>query len=132
METRFCKATSLSGKPCKNNALAGRDYCLAHDKSPDSVAKFLKITSKGGKKPRTLIGKLKGFQAKDSVDFAEGVRRILEIMLSQGLIKNTRDVSVFNGLVGTYIKLEQSAVLPKKMREIEAKLAEANKKLTDN
>ncbi|OGM77851.1 hypothetical protein A2375_02005 [Candidatus Woesebacteria bacterium RIFOXYB1_FULL_31_120] len=130
MEVNICKATTSNDKPCKNPCLTGREFCFAHDPDPVSRAKFLAITAKGGKKPRTLIAALKGFKAKDSVDFAEAVRRILEMIIAKGLIKTTKDVAVFNSLVGTFLKLEQGSIVPAKMREIELKLAEKNKALS--
>lgn len=34
-EIKKCKATTLKGKPCKSNALAGTDFCKRHDSEPN-------------------------------------------------------------------------------------------------
>lgn len=123
-EIKICDGINkTTGLKCKKPALKKKNYCLFHDPDPASVQARWVISKKGGKRQKTLIAKLKGFEGKDSADFAEAIKTILNQMLSQGLIKSLKDVNVFRSLLDSYTKLEQSALIPVKMREIEKLLA---------
>lgn len=120
-----------TGKLCKRLAKKGSIYCLAHDTTIESIQTRTHVARMGGKKPRILISKLRGFVGKNSADYAEALKTILNQMLVKGLLKTTKDVSVFNSLLGSYVKLEQSALIPMKMIEVEKLLAKRESNILD-
>lgn len=124
-ESKTCLGLNKrTGLQCKKYALPKKLYCLFHDTDKTSINQRKAISFKGGKKPKSLITKLKGFNGKDSADFAEAIKTILNQMLSQGLIRSLKDVAVFRSLLDSYTKLEQASLIPVKMREIEKMLAD--------
>ena len=67
-----CQATTKSSKPCKANALRGKNYCLAHD--PESKKKFKEITRKGGRVKKKVQVCLA------PIEFKGDVREVLDLL----------------------------------------------------
>jgi hypothetical protein len=65
-----CKGTTKSGKPCRRNALKGKDFCKSHGPERGEQDSTNSTPLKGRKKPKWADAFLASFRAKGTVSAA--------------------------------------------------------------
>ncbi|MEA3485810.1 MAG: hypothetical protein U9R03_03780 [Candidatus Aerophobetes bacterium] len=111
-----CKATTKTGKPCKANALKGKEYCLAHD--PDSKKKFKEITKRGGKAKKKVQVSLAPIQ------FKGGAGEVLDLLADTINRVRSEDMppkiaNTIGYLAGHMVKALEIAEIDSRLKKVE-------------
>ena len=87
---RTCKARKQDGSPCGSPPLQEGDFCYMHD--PEHADEAAKARSLGGQR-RRRESTLAGAYEIGPLDTVDGIRRVLEIVIFDGLGMETNSVA---------------------------------------
>ncbi len=122
-ERKTCRAVAKSGEPCRSFALAGSEFCLAHD--PERVGQLRQSRAKGGAKASQLRA-LRGRRAK--LDTVGGLVRFTAGVIQDALAGTVAADVARVVLYGISIQrqLLEAGDLEKRIAALEANLGRAS------